>query len=201
LYLRRYREKQQFIPPDSEYKLWIVSLMLADVELNDAAYAVKSWSQVSLIPIPELIHLRLVFLETIQYKLHVTERQYSNWIQSLQSISQHVSTCLFYKSPMMYRQPMLYQPLMRQPNYMNAVPSIQPPMIQMNNVPAPVHTMPPQPVPLAMPMHPIHQMRMAPPARAAMSNQAQVQPMMSLPKDQMLKQMSNYMYTTVLPRY
>jgi hypothetical protein len=214
LFISRYREKQQFIPQESEYKLWIVSLMLADVELNDAAYAVKSWSQVSLLPIQELIHLRRVFLETIQYDLHVTEFQYSNWIQSLQRISHHVSSCIYYKSPIMYQQPtqqMMYQSLMRQ-NYMPVVP--QPQLIP---------SIPPQQIPVQSIMQvPVsgmngipqrHQVMPMPPrlnVRSAQQQPCQILSPMKFPprsahpvfaSNNMMKQMSNFMPTTMLPRY
>jgi hypothetical protein len=215
LYISRYRQKQQFIPQESEYKLWIVALMLADVELNDAAYAVKSWSQVSLLPIQELIHLRRVFLETIQYDLHVTEIQYSNWIQSLQRISHHVSSCLYYKSPMMYppHQQMVYQSLMRQ-NYIPPSHPVQP-MVQpqvISNIPA--HQVPVQPMMQVMPNNSFRQ-QMVPVAMPRSSRSVQPchvlspnlfptrqeQPMIVSSTNHMMKQMSNYMPTTVLPRY
>jgi hypothetical protein len=117
LYVQRYCQKQRLIAPGSEYKIWTVALILADIQMNDAAYALKSWSQVTRISIPELIKLRRMFLETIHYDLNVSDVHYATWIQSLKEISQHVSICLYYKNVQTTTQfnTMHYQPLMRQP--------------------------------------------------------------------------------------
>ncbi|KAJ3273328.1 hypothetical protein HDV01_004545 [Terramyces sp. JEL0728] len=120
LYLSRFVNKQTVmglsIPPEQEFQLWTTSLMLADVYLNDAAYAVKSWSQVTKTPISDCIKMRKMFLETINYDLHVTEQDYGNWITSLQRMSAQMSPLIYYKAQPVTvypQQVMVVQPLMR----------------------------------------------------------------------------------------
>ncbi|KAJ3323235.1 hypothetical protein HDV06_002002 [Boothiomyces sp. JEL0866] len=120
LYLSRFVNKQTVmglsIPPEQEFQLWTTSLMLADVYLNDAAYAVKSWSQVTKTPISDCIKMRKMFLETINYDLHVTEQDYGNWITSLQRMSAQMSPLIYYKTQPVTvypQQVMVVQPLMR----------------------------------------------------------------------------------------
>lgn len=100
----------------TEAQIWTISLILADVTMNDAAYAIKSWSQVTNIPTKHLIAMRKDFLEIINYDLYVNQLQYASWITSLQQISAHVSTILYYQKPVQqpitYQQ-MTYQTLMR----------------------------------------------------------------------------------------
>ncbi|KAJ3372559.1 hypothetical protein HDU91_003257 [Kappamyces sp. JEL0680] len=118
LYVSRYVQNTKFYGPiqqGSEVKIWVTALMLADAVINDAAYAVKSWSDVTKIPVQECIKMRQVFLEIISYDLHVSEVQYDAWINSLQQISAHVSSILFYKSTMNGpAMNLISQPLMRQ---------------------------------------------------------------------------------------
>jgi Cyclin len=119
LYISRYCEKIKYygpIPKSCELKLWITALMLADATMNDAAYATKSWSLVTKIPIQECIRMRRVFLQVVNYDLHVTEVQYGLWINNLEQISAHVSSILAYKSVRNPSQPLLIsQPLLKQP--------------------------------------------------------------------------------------
>jgi hypothetical protein len=100
----------------TEIKVWSASLMLADVYLNDAAYAVKSWSDVTGIPIKECISIRKTFLQMIKYTLHVTLQEYNTWISKLYAISDHANTVLAYKCRQNYLQrqeKILYQSLMK----------------------------------------------------------------------------------------
>ena len=57
------------IPANSQIKIWITSLMLADAFLNDSAYATKSWALVSHLSIEDCVCLRRVMLETLNYDL------------------------------------------------------------------------------------------------------------------------------------
>ncbi|KAI8896771.1 hypothetical protein BC833DRAFT_596290 [Globomyces pollinis-pini] len=119
LYVSRYMECAKYYnyPKSSinPVKLWTTALMLADVTLNDAAYAVKSWSQVTEIPVRECIYNRKCFMELIKYDLNVTEVQYAEWIDSLKRISRIVSSLVQQQYPSQYHIPsqMVCQPLMR----------------------------------------------------------------------------------------
>ena len=62
--------------------------------------------------------MRRVFLEVVNYDLHVTELQYGSWINDLEQISAHVSSILVYKTsgfvnpqqPILVSQSLLKQP-------------------------------------------------------------------------------------------
>src|SRR4029078_7561773 len=103
LYVSRYCQRLAsyglLSPPNAEIQVWTTALMLADVSLNDAAYAVKSWAQVTSIPTDECIRMRKKFLEMIKYDLQVTELQYATWISALQQISALVASVLQVKFP------------------------------------------------------------------------------------------------------
>jgi hypothetical protein len=100
----------------TEIKVWSAALMLADVFLNDAAYAVKSWADVTGIQIRECIIMRKTFLQTINYSLGVTMKEYDDWVARLNVISDHVNSVLAYKARQGYiQQEMVYQSLMKQP--------------------------------------------------------------------------------------
>ena len=101
LFVSRYVSCMKMYGPieqESEVKIWTTALMLADAAMNDSAYATKSWAQVTKIPLAECIQMRRVFLEVVNYDLHVTESQYSSWINALQQINAHVSSILYYKA-------------------------------------------------------------------------------------------------------
>jgi hypothetical protein len=122
LYVSRYVEYIKLsygpIPAGCEVKIWLTALMLADASLNDAAYSTKSWAQVSELPVQECIRMRRVFLEVLNYDLHVNPAQYREWINTLQTISVHVSCLIYYKNtgyvnsaaPILSSQSLLKQP-------------------------------------------------------------------------------------------
>lgn len=120
LYVERYvtaAKKFGISITGSEIKVWSAALMLADVFLNDAAYAVKSWADVTGIQIRECIIMRKTFLETINYSLAVTMKEYDDWVARLNVISDHVNSVLAYKARQGYiQQEMVYQSLMKQPH-------------------------------------------------------------------------------------
>ncbi|KAI8905537.1 hypothetical protein EDD86DRAFT_211707 [Gorgonomyces haynaldii] len=69
--------------PKSEYRVLVTALMLADSYLNDNAYSVKSWAQVSSFSPKELIAMRREFLNSLGYGLHLSRVEYSRWLDRL----------------------------------------------------------------------------------------------------------------------
>ncbi|KAI8895991.1 hypothetical protein BC833DRAFT_622539 [Globomyces pollinis-pini] len=97
LYVQRYLQQIKYniqIRSIDPTVLWTIALILADVSLNDAAYAVKSWAEVSNIPLNVCIERRKQFMEFIVYDLNVTEIQYGNWISHLKQLCDYNSTKL-----------------------------------------------------------------------------------------------------------
>jgi hypothetical protein len=70
----------------SEYRLLVVSLMLASKFLDDSTYASRTWAQVSRIPMAELNQCEMEFLDAIGYSLHVPELQYLEWLKYLEEL-------------------------------------------------------------------------------------------------------------------
>lgn len=71
--------------PYSEYRVFLTSMIVADIALNDNAYLVKSWAQVSGIPAFEIIQMRHEFLEKLSYDINVPQIKFNAWIELLQS--------------------------------------------------------------------------------------------------------------------
>ncbi|CAM0142883.1 unnamed protein product [Umbelopsis sp. WA50703] len=70
----------------SEYRLFVVSLMLASKFLDDSTYASRTWAQVSQFPIAELNQCEMEFLDAIGYSLHVPELKYLEWLKYLEEL-------------------------------------------------------------------------------------------------------------------
>lgn len=71
---------------DSEYRVWISSLILADIFLNDNAYLISSWSQVTGFPTLQIVTMTREFLNSIRFNLFITEEGYSEWLQFLEAV-------------------------------------------------------------------------------------------------------------------
>jgi hypothetical protein len=101
LYVDRYTKKLQrsHMPrQESAVRAWVSALMLSDAYHNDAAYAIKSWSELTQIPVTECIFMRKRFLETIHYDLHVTVEHHNSWISQLKRMSDHASAVMYYNN-------------------------------------------------------------------------------------------------------
>lgn len=89
LYVSRYVERVysispnqahcSIIQPNSQIKIWITALMLADAFMNDSAYATKSWALVSHVPVKECVKMRRVFLEVLNYDLNIGIGEFRDW--------------------------------------------------------------------------------------------------------------------------
>ncbi|KAJ2792983.1 hypothetical protein H4R20_006688 [Coemansia guatemalensis] len=70
----------------SEYRVFVVALMLASKILEDNTFTMQTWSEVSHLPVEELIIMQREFLTALDHRLHVTGAEYNAWISKLQTI-------------------------------------------------------------------------------------------------------------------
>lgn len=69
--------------PSSEFNIFITSLIIADIYLNDNPYRLKSWSELSEISIRNLVIMKKEFLEYLDYDINVTTDEYQQWVTRL----------------------------------------------------------------------------------------------------------------------
>jgi hypothetical protein len=67
-------------------KSWITAIILSDYYLNDNSFDLQSWSNVSPYSIQQLKTLQRQFLTTLDYRLHVSEKQLFSWKQRFASM-------------------------------------------------------------------------------------------------------------------
>ncbi|KAA1107014.1 hypothetical protein PGTUg99_024056 [Puccinia graminis f. sp. tritici] len=67
----------------SEYRIGVVSLMLANKMLDDHTYTAKTWSEVSRLPLASLNDGEIEFLRGLHFELHVNIRDFSAWFKLL----------------------------------------------------------------------------------------------------------------------
>ncbi|ORY93555.1 cyclin-domain-containing protein [Syncephalastrum racemosum] len=67
----------------TEYRLFTVSLILANKFLDDSTFTNKTWSDVSGIPVVALNAMEVEFLTALGYRLHVSGAEYEGWRQRL----------------------------------------------------------------------------------------------------------------------
>ncbi|KAJ2707432.1 hypothetical protein FB645_000785 [Coemansia sp. IMI 203386] len=70
----------------SEYRMFVVALMLASKYLEDNTFTTQTWSEVSHLPAKELTIMQREFLMALDHRLHVPETEYNAWITQLQTI-------------------------------------------------------------------------------------------------------------------
>ncbi|KAF9899067.1 hypothetical protein BX616_003312 [Lobosporangium transversale] len=69
----------------SEFRLFTVSLMLANKFLDDNTFTNKTWSEVTGINIKEINVMEMEFLNQVQFSLFVSEAEYLDWLHSLET--------------------------------------------------------------------------------------------------------------------
>ncbi|CAO3684353.1 unnamed protein product [Rhizopus stolonifer] len=67
----------------SEYRLFTVSLMLANKFLDDNTFTNKTWSEVSGMKVTDLNIMELEFLDVLHFRLHVKKEEYERWRTAL----------------------------------------------------------------------------------------------------------------------
>ncbi|KAI9482210.1 hypothetical protein LPJ78_001121 [Coemansia sp. RSA 989] len=70
----------------SEYRMFVVALMLASKYLEDNTFTTQTWSEVSHLPARELAIMQREFLLALDHRLHVPDSEYNAWITRLQKI-------------------------------------------------------------------------------------------------------------------
>lgn len=63
----------------SEYRLLVVALMLANKFLDDVSFSCSSWSRFSGLPKKDLPIMEREFLKGLNFSLHVTSTQWTTW--------------------------------------------------------------------------------------------------------------------------
>ncbi|KAI8326233.1 hypothetical protein GQ54DRAFT_315304 [Martensiomyces pterosporus] len=88
LYVRKFKQRFPGVHggPGSEYRMFVVALMLASKYLEDNTFTTQTWSDVSHLPAKELTIMQREFLVALDHRLHVPEAEYNAWITQLQSI-------------------------------------------------------------------------------------------------------------------
>ncbi|KAK3828755.1 MAG: cyclin-domain-containing protein [Benniella sp.] len=77
----------------SEFRLFTVSLMLANKFLDDNTFTNKTWSEVTGINVKEINVMEMEFLNQVQFSLFVSEAEYLDWLHSLETwLKQHSQT-------------------------------------------------------------------------------------------------------------
>ncbi|KAF9946463.1 hypothetical protein BGZ70_003210 [Mortierella alpina] len=69
----------------SEFRLFTVSLMLANKFLDDNTFTNKTWSDVTGISVKEINVMEMEFLNQVQFSLFVSEAEYLDWLHSLET--------------------------------------------------------------------------------------------------------------------
>lgn len=87
----------------SEYRLFIVALMLANKFLDDNTFTNKTWSEVSGMKVHDLNIMESEFLEALDYNLFVREHEYGIWKQLLEECRDR-SKLSYYDHPQQRQQ-------------------------------------------------------------------------------------------------
>lgn len=85
-YIFRFRQRcpDPFIgAPTSEARLLVTALMVAEKYENDVSYANRTWVKLSNIPAEELRKMETEFLLGIEFKLHLTQREWNQFCTHL----------------------------------------------------------------------------------------------------------------------
>ncbi|KAJ1328739.1 hypothetical protein BSLG_009974 [Batrachochytrium salamandrivorans] len=72
--------------PGTELRIWVTALSIADAFVNDNAYTVRSWAEVSGFSAIECATMRKEFLEAIDHRLYIAEAEYANWLHALEAM-------------------------------------------------------------------------------------------------------------------
>jgi hypothetical protein len=71
--------------PKLEYRLFTISLILANKYLDDNSYSNKAWSEVTGLDLRKVNIMELEFMKYIDYTLLVKEKEYVQWVRWLES--------------------------------------------------------------------------------------------------------------------
>ncbi|KAJ2006718.1 hypothetical protein GGI04_000134 [Coemansia thaxteri] len=88
LYVNKFKQKYPGLHGGygSEYRMFVVALMLASKYLEDNTFTTQTWSEVSHLPAKDLTIMQREFLVALEHRLHVPSQEYTAWITQLQTI-------------------------------------------------------------------------------------------------------------------
>ncbi|KAI7904428.1 cyclin-domain-containing protein [Cokeromyces recurvatus] len=105
----------------SEYRLFIVALMLANKFLDDNTFTNKTWSEVSGMKVHDLNIMEAEFLEALDYDLFVREHEYNSWKRLLEECRERAQMS-YYDGPQQQKQLVLF--ILQILGLYNSVPTI-----------------------------------------------------------------------------
>jgi hypothetical protein len=80
--------------PMSEYRVFVVAMMLADIQTSDNPYSLSSWEILSGFETKELISMRREFLQLLKYDLNIQPETFRIWLLELQQLGVHCAAIL-----------------------------------------------------------------------------------------------------------
>lgn len=89
LYARRKRMTDAALQPeDNQFRVFVVSLMLANKYTEDHPYTSKAWATISGMPVHEINEMECDFLALFVHDLYISETEFRNWAVTLQRLCQ-----------------------------------------------------------------------------------------------------------------
>ncbi|KAJ2493933.1 hypothetical protein IWW37_000011 [Coemansia sp. RSA 2050] len=88
LYVNKFRQRFPTMKGGngSEYRMFVVALMLASKYLEDNTFTTQTWSEVSHLPAKELTIMQREFLSALEHRLHVPEHEFFAWKAKVSTI-------------------------------------------------------------------------------------------------------------------
>jgi hypothetical protein len=85
LYLQRFIKAYPNIQPlaGSEFRVFTVSLVLANKFVDDHTFTAKAWAEVTGLPLSDIVVMEREFLEALGWKLRVAGSEYTKWVRCL----------------------------------------------------------------------------------------------------------------------
>jgi hypothetical protein len=85
--------------PGSEFRTFTVALMLANKFLDDNTYTNKTWSEVTNISVREINIMEIEFLDSLNFSLYVSEKQYFDWVRTINQLVSNDHDDPHYRDP------------------------------------------------------------------------------------------------------
>ncbi|CAG8493699.1 5824_t:CDS:2 [Diversispora eburnea] len=82
-YVQKYMKRGNTANFKDEYQLFTIALMLAHKWHNEPVYKNKTWSDLTHIPLNEINKLKIAFIESLNYKIHIGGDKYTFWLKCL----------------------------------------------------------------------------------------------------------------------
>lgn len=69
--------------PKSEYRIFLIALILADIHTNDNPFSISVWSQLSRFSCAEIIQMRREFLKLLNYNLNISPEELTIFVKKI----------------------------------------------------------------------------------------------------------------------